>query len=417
MFKKNKRKDFEKNNVAIICPTLSRGGAERIVGYLSKHINPVADNLFIILFNAKEITYSYSGEIIDLDFDPDRRNLKNKFLNRILKVISYVKLIIKLKKIKKKYNINTSISFMDTPNIVNILSKTNEKIILSVRINKSIQSMFQKISFGRKIEILLMKVIYRFADKIVSISEGVKKDLILNFGLKEEKIDTIYNFIEIDEIEQKLSEPLSPELASFFNNHDVLINVGRFEKQKNQIHLIKKFKEINEKNTNTRLVLIGKGTLEKEILKEINTLNLEDKVIVLPYSNNPFKYIKHSKIFILNSLYEGFGNVILEAMVCNVPVISTNCKSGPSEIIAGDVNLEGENINVSYFSRGILIPVEKDSEVIQDSANPLLIAVESILENEDLRNRLMFNGSKYVKTQYSNENLREKWLKLINEKV
>lgn len=411
----SKASNSNDNNIAIICPTLSRGGAERIVGYLSKQINPYSKNLYIILFNSKEITYSYSGKIINLDFDSDDSITKSKILNRFIKFFKIIKLILKLRKIKKEYKINTSISFMDTPNIVNILSKVNEKVILSVRINKSVQKIFQKVSFGRRIEMMLMKYIYRFADKVVSISEGVKIDLINNFNLNTNQIDTIYNFIEIENIEKKMEEALPSDLVDYFKNHDVLINVGRFEHQKNQLNLIREFKNINEKFTNTRLALIGKGTLESKILKEIVQLGLENKVIVIPYSNNPFKYIKNSKVFILNSLYEGFGNVLLEAMVCKVPIISTNCKSGPSEIIAGNVMLEGMDIDVSYFERGILIPVQNNSQSAYSNKS-LFDAVESILTNNELRNGMIENSSEYIKSKYSNEILRKKWIELIFEK-
>ena len=114
---------------------------------------------------------------------------------------------------------------------------------------------------------------------------------------------------------------------------DFIINVGRFRKQKNQILLIRAFHKFLKKNKNFKLVLVGDGILKKKIENEISNLNLNKNVILKGWVNNPLKYIRKSKLFVLTSLYEGLGNVLIDAVNHDVPCISTSCKSGLQEIL------------------------------------------------------------------------------------
>lgn len=404
---------FEKlknKRIAIICPTLSRGGAERIVGLLSKQLVDHVDDLFIFLFDSSEITYSYSGKVIDLDFDDSMNYSKCKLVNKLNKVIAYFKLLFKLRNEKKKNKIDVSISFMDTPNILNILSKKKEKVILSVRVNKSIQSIKHDISLSKKIEMFLMRRLYRYSNKIVAISEGVKHDLITNFNIEESLVKTIYNFLDVDDIKNKMNEELPIEYSHLFNDYDVIINVGRFEKQKNQINLVKEFKVVNEKFPNTRLVLVGKGTLENEIKTTICELDLIDKVHLITYTDNPFKYMSKARIFVLNSFYEGFGNVLLEAMVCGIPVISTDCKDGPREIISGEY-IDNYNMNnIEKYKRGILIPLQNENT---RSEYHLKNAIKLLMNDTQLAKKIVDEATYYIKNEYSNEEILEQWLKIM----
>ena len=326
--------DLKKKKVAIICPTLSRGGAERVVGLLSKQIESSVEDIFLLLFNTDEITYDYGGKIIDLGFKKNFKISRYKLLNRIRTTKQYFKLLMEIRKQKKQLDIDVSISFMDTPNIINILSRVRDRIVLSVRINKSIQDNKHNIILSKKIEIILMKLLYKYSDRIIAASEGIKLDLLNNFNLKENLLTTIYNFTDVDNIIELKNKSIPDQYEYFFENHEVIINVGRFEYQKNQINLLEEFEMINREFENTRLVLIGQGTLENRIREKINELKISDKVLIIPYTTNPFMYINRTKIFVLNSYFEGYPNTLLEAMACGVPIISTDCKSGPREIIA-----------------------------------------------------------------------------------
>jgi len=106
-----------------------------------------------------------------------------------------------------------------------------------------------------------------------------------------------------------------------------------------------------------KLVILGEGGLESYLKELIKNLNLENDVYLLGWQKNPFKFLANSKLFVLFSLWEGFGIVILEAMACGIPVISSDCKSGPREILAPDTNVDDQTKNIEYGQYGILVPV------------------------------------------------------------
>lgn len=180
--------------------------------------------------------------------------------------------------------------------------------------------------------------------------------------------------------------------------------------KKNQLNLIDEFKLINKEFPNTRLVLVGKGTLESRIMTKVNKLGLANKVLIVPYTSNPFMYMNKAKIFVLNSYYEGFGNVLLEAMACNVPIISTDCKSGPREIITGDFNYNNGTNEIEIFERGILIPVRDD---INEEKHYLQRAVEILMSDPVLRKNIVDSATDYVQNGYSNQEIKKQWLNEI----
>ena len=124
----------------------------------------------------------------------------------------------------------------------------------------------------------------------------------------------------------------SPKKKIKKQKYKIILNVSRFEKQKNHLMLLKSFKNLN-KNMHVKLMLIGYGSEKKNILNYIKNHNLQKKVIFIKRTKDIFHYYKISDLFVLTSIYEGFGNVLVEAGMFKVPIISTNCKSGPKEIL------------------------------------------------------------------------------------
>ena len=139
------------------------------------------------------------------------------------------------------------------------------------------------------------------------------------------------------------------------------MNVGRLTKQKGQCHLIKAFKKVKETIKDMKLIILGRGELEDYLKQLVEELNLEKDVYFLGFQKNPFKFISKSKIYLFPSLYEGFPNALVEAMACEIPVISSDCRSGPREILAPETNIDVETKIIEYAKYGILIPVCDDN--------------------------------------------------------
>ena len=129
---------------------------------------------------------------------------------------------------------------------------------------------------------------------------------------------------------------------------NILLSVGRLTKQKDFHNLIISFNFIKHKIPNYKLIIIGDGHLKNELQILVKNLDLKNRVIFTGWKNNLKKYYLNSKLFILNSLYEGFGNVLVDAINYNLPIITTSCKSGPNEI-------------VDYGKGGFLVPLKNPS--------------------------------------------------------
>ena len=155
-----------------------------------------------------------------------------------------------------------------------------------------------------------------------------KKELDKKFNLNSK---VIYNPLNKDELIKKSKKKCN---FDFFNTKKELkiINVARFTDQKDHITLLKAF-NIVRKKIPARLLLIGYGSNKNKILNFVRLNKLKNLVRIINFNYNPFKYIAKTDLFVLSSLYEGLPNVILEAMVLKKYVISSNCPTGPSEIL------------------------------------------------------------------------------------
>ena len=175
---------------------------------------------------------------------------------------------------------------------------------------------------------ILYKNVYNKADKIIVNSEEFKKEIKSKFNLNSE---CIYNPLNKYEIIKNSKKKIN---ISFFKKKDFkIISVARFSSQKDHLSLIKSISLLKNKYKNIKVLLIGSGN-KKEIIKNlINELRLNKIIKILNFKKNPYPYIKKSDIFVLSSNYEGLPNVLLEAITLEKFVISSNCPTGPSEIL------------------------------------------------------------------------------------
>ena len=164
------------------------------------------------------------------------------------------------------------------------------------------------------------------ADKIMVNSNDFKKDLKKNFGVNS---ICIYNPLNKIEISKKSKSKLK---RIFKNNGLKIINIGRFTEQKDQITLLKALNEIKS-NLKFHAIIMGKGILKGDLQNYIKLNNLSKYTQIIGFQKNPYPYIKQADIFILSSTYEGLPNVLLEALVLNKYIISSDCRTGPSEIL------------------------------------------------------------------------------------
>ena len=207
--------------------------------------------------------------------------------------------------------------------------------------------LFLKIIFNLKTKIILRisgypkmnilrKLLWKVASSKIYKITFPSHDLYLQF--KELKIfdenklyvlyDPVINYKEIIRLKNNADIPQK------IINEKFILCIGRLTRQKNFSLVIKNFKAIKQKYTNIKLVIIGEGELRSDIEKQINKLGLGQDIFLLGFQSNVYKYLKKAEVFLLCSLWEEIGFVIVEAAACNLNIISSNCKNGPNEFLS-----------------------------------------------------------------------------------
>lgn len=398
-----------KKKIIIFTEGLGQGGVERSVSTLSHALTEDFDVFVVICDPLESASLDYGGQLISINLDS---KTENSIHERILVILIGT---FQLRKLKKRINADVCVSFKETQNLMNILSGFSKNII-SVREYKSVGTRLK--GFMRFISRLVFYVLYSISSKIVSLSEGIKKDLKFFYFLNDNKIVTINNGYDFEKIEKAAQESLG-EHEHIFAGHNVLLSVGRCVHEKAQIHAIRAFSKLDVDNLRLRLVILGDGPYMTALLRKAEDLGLKDKIFLLGYQKNPYKYMKHSKIFILSSLYEGFGNVLVEAMACKLPVISADCPTGPREIFG--FNNFGSSFpvkNIEILENAILIPrfdgiLRTAKAPLVHAEEQLVLAVNSLLKSEELRIKIAQNGYELCKN-YTWSKFQSKWIDVIN---
>ncbi len=219
----------------------------------------------------------------------------------------------------------TSVSF-----IVRIFSpKTKLLFVEHCNISMQFQNRSYLFKLFQKISISLF---YKFAHHVIAVSIGVKEDL-MGMNVKKDKIQVIYNPV----ITKSLKEENISNLAIknwTKSKHNKLIAVGEFKAQKNFLNLVEAiYFAKSSLNLDLSLLILGDGEQMPYISSQIKKMDLEENIFLAGWVNDPLPYYNLADLFVLSSDYEGFGVVIVEAMSCGLNIVSTDCKSGPSEIL------------------------------------------------------------------------------------
>lgn len=328
-----------KKKIMFLLPNFYQAGGHRVVSELSLNL-PENIGQTLVLFENK-VSFPFKGNLISLDIP-----LSNNF---IFRAFYFLVALARFKKIVKREKPDYIMGFGVPANIINILS--NKKSILRV-------DTFLSSSNGNLYKILARNLFHR-APQVICVSKRAAKDLVENFNIEEGKIKVIYNPLDINKIRALAKGPLTTDQEKIFGK-PVIISTGRLVEGKNFVLLIKVFKKVKEKIKDAQLVILGEGEMMPELEKVISDLNLKGEVHLLGWQENPFKFLSKAKLFVLASLQEGLPYCLLEAMACGIPVISTDCKSGPREILAPQTDVEMEAQDIEYAEFGILTPVSNE---------------------------------------------------------
>lgn len=226
----------------------------------------------------------------------------------------------------------------------------------------------EKMSF-RKIRNQLVQFFDRQYDKVLAVSDAVRKDYVNYSGAREEKVVTVYNPIVDDSMLKRAEEhPDHPWLVSD-RNFQTLLLAGRLSYPKNHALMLRTLKELR-KSGDYRLLLLGEGELRQELEQMTRELELEPWVDFYGYVKNPYGYMAHADCVVLSSRYEGLPTVLVEALVCGSRIVSTDCPSGPAEILQGRYGILVEPDNVQALASGIrhALKTQPDLQLLRSRA-------------------------------------------------
>lgn len=363
----------ERNNstpsVMLFLPDLFGGGAERAVINLLKswmEVDYLVKPILVLRRKAGPYLSDLPIEIEVIELGTERSGLKAS-------LITVLKLAILLRR-KRPIAV---VSFLSHPSIVfaRILSGVSSKIFASIQNPVVIggsdltRGIFRNVVW--KIKRGIVAFSFRRTDLFFPISAGIGKELQNVFGVRSSVVKLVPNSVEIP---TDLNEIQVPAVISMIREQGffVLVTAGRLVRQKAYDVLIKAMVNVKNHGVKAKLVILGDGELRDSLRAEVEKCGLEADVFFVGFQSQPSSFFVHADLFVLASRYEGFGNVIIEAMSCGCPVVCTDAPYGPSDILMD-----------SEF--GLLVPTERP--------DLLAAGIERMLADENMRTCYASSGS------------------------
>ncbi|MCI9344178.1 MAG: glycosyltransferase [Lachnospiraceae bacterium] len=350
-----------RKNIIILVPTLGIGGQERQAILLAEQLCKRAD-CRIVVFSDVNPCYHTEVKVLNLQLP--------SFQSKLGKFIQQFRRGAKLIWLRKREHIDLVISFGDTANLTNVLSGIHGESIVSLRSSWAAEYSAVK------------KFIYRKSDKILCQTKAMKEILLKNYQNIERKTSIFYNIFDVDDIEKKGCESCDLEQESDLK----IITVGRLDKLKCYHHLIRAFSNISRIHEKVKLIIVGDGDEYNSLKNLALNLGIIEKIVFVGVVSNPYKYMKNADIFVLSSCVEGFPNVLLEAMICGLPVIATDCETGPREILSSTSQKANITTEIEYSDYGILVPAFQADDIQEPEKDEMLAqAMLTLIENCEKR--------------------------------
>lgn len=332
--------------VSFFLPALEGGGAERAMLHVAQGLAAQGIGVDLVLAEAKGAYLSKvppSIRIVDLQAQFPVLLSKTLALHRYLQQ-------------QQPKVLFSALDILSSATWAQRLAGVPTRIVMCVQTHLSQQFRDHQPHTMGRIRPRLVRWFYPWADQIVTASQGVAADVSKITGVPLESIQVIYNPVVTPEVLENLHQPIDhPWFAT--GEPPVILGVGRLVSQKDFPTLVRAFARVRPRYP-SRLMILGEGEDRLKLEAMIRELGLEEDVALPGFVENPYTYMAHAAVFALSSVFEGFGNVVAEALAAGTPVVSTDCPSGPAEILA----------NGQY---GHLVPVG-DADALADSIVEML---------------------------------------------
>ena len=410
---------MSKRKLMLISPMLHQGGFERVCVTTARLLQPYFD-VTIVIFDSANIAYDVEGlSIIDIQMGVRKGKLQ--------KILNIIRRSRKVRELKKEMQPEIAYSFGPTANMVNAFSKTGkEKVWLGLRNYTDVE------------EETKMRLLVKKADLIVCCSRDIEKSVKIKYKFNNTAV--LYNLYDVDTIRKEAAAsdpplPFAEELKEAGRLQQepgqlrYLVSMGRDDPMKGFWHLIKAFKLVHDQIPEARLILMGAGTFQKyKTLAE--QLKITDAIYFAGMRRDPYALLKYGEVYLLTSANEGFPNALVEAMTLSLAPVSTNCLTGPAEILVrnGDTaslndqfaeKQKEKETPVIYGDYGIVVPeMQKEENLdpadITEEERNLADTVIRLLQDEKLLQSYRQTAARRA-GDFTYEKYLEQFLKLAEE--
>jgi len=340
----------------LLLPDLRGGGAERVAVRVAEGL---ADRRVQLLLFEDRRDYATTAPVRALG-----RPLALAEGGRGQKLLELARAAAALRAERRRRDLGVTVSFLTFPNLLNVLTRPpGGRVVLSehndLRHNLRGRS-------GPAVE-RAIRWLYPRADRVVAVSEGIRRDLVERLGVPAERVVVVPNPVDLEAVARGAAAPLAPRHAALFDR-PTLITAGSLAEQKGQWHLFRVLRALRAEGRSPRLLLLGDGPLRERLDVEARGAGLavahvdrgEDAtaadVAFLGFVANPHALMARATLFLLPSLWEGFGLVLVEAMRAGVPVLAADCDSGPREILAPSTDPTRRTSVPEVAAHGLLLP-------------------------------------------------------------
>ena len=379
-----------KKKIVIFTYSIGGAGAEKVAANLFNNLSKDKYDIQLVLMNTM-IEYNISTEQ-KIHFI-EKSDMSESGLKKFIKLPV---LAMKFAKYCNENEIDLVLSLMSRPNIIAGLSKIfgiKAKVLISERCYTP--CIYSTKTFIGKIKAAVLKFAYRRADAILPNSKGTAIALQSHFSIQSE-YSVVKNPTDINAIN---TLKLLPVAKNWDVNKFTFINVAAFREEKNHRLLISAVEEI--RNLDFQLLLIGKGIELEPIKAMVKKSELDHKVFFINFTDNPYRYMHRADCFLLSSSSEGFPNVLIESMVCGLPIISVDCKTGPRELLAPNSSLNTviKNSDFEIAEFGILTaPLSKTA-----MANAMKWAIQNPGALQNYKEKIVVKANDYEMGSVLNE--------------
>lgn len=389
-------------NIAILIPELGGGGAERTAQKIGDYFVRRGDSVFFFVGHyGVHQAYPVKGKIIKTGIEPLYSwRSSSIFLTRDQLITQSLK----IRKLKREYHIDVSISLMEHFNALNVLSNVGDTVITSVRTLLSERQLP-----GALYAKSMVRWIYNKSDQVVVLSNDGKRDMIDNYGIYSKKLSIIPNFINNDKKNE--ADLISNRLSVYKDK--IIIVIGRLENVKQQDHIIRAFSYVHRIVKNSKLIFLGQGPLYSYLMKTAKNLEVDDCVEFKGFVSDTSKYMRIASLNVMTSQCEGFPNSMIEAMSWGIPVVASESKGGIHEIL-DSVGVNKNEIRETKY--GLMTPqllqLKSFGSELTLEERKLGEAMAQVLTNQELYMRFCKASIDRAK-DYSEDKIMELWEAII----